>query len=104
MEPLTSSMILVLLGAGAVTAFAMLSVFANAIGHETQLHDLRNRVKELNYQQAMYQAKVSGQISEEGEVEIIDDEEEIIEVAEEVPEPTPKAQSLPEPLEESVAA
>jgi uncharacterized membrane protein (DUF106 family) len=76
MESLTSPMLLVFVIAGAITTLAMLSVFANVIQHETQLHDLRNRVKELQYNHAMYIARLSGAIPEEGEVEILSDSEE----------------------------
>ncbi len=100
MGTVTTNMLIIFLLAGGITALAMLSVFANAIRHETQLHDLRNRVKELHYQHAMYLAKISGQIPEEGEVEILDDDDEVIEVAEIVAEPdSAEAQSLPDPIE-----
>ncbi len=117
MSTITPSMLIVFLLAGGVTTLAMLSVFANAIRHETQLHDLRNRVKELHYEHAMYLAKISGRISEEGEIEILDDDKddkddgEAIEAAEIVSEPdpesnAPQAQSLPDPAQtpELVAA
>ncbi len=74
MGTITTSMLIVFFLAGGITTLAMLSVFANAIRHETQLHDLRNRVKELHYEHAMYLAKISGKIAEEGEIEILDDE------------------------------
>ncbi len=74
MGTITTSMLIMFLLAGGITTLAMLSVFANAIRHETQLHDLRNRVKELHYQHAMYLAKLSGKIAEEGEIEILDDD------------------------------
>lgn len=76
MATLTTGMLIVLFIASGITAMAMLSVFANVIGHETQLHDLRNKVKELHYQHAMYLARIEGLIAEEGDVEIIDDAEE----------------------------
>ncbi len=109
MGTVTTSMLIVFLLAGGITTLAMLSVFANAIRHETQLHDLRNRVKELHYQHAMYLAKISGQISEEGEIEILNDDDEVVEAIEvgeivsesesESESNPPKAQSLPEPPE-----
>lgn len=77
MVTLTTGMLIVLLIAAGITAMAMLSVFASVIEHETQLHDLRNRVRELHYQRAIYMARYRGQIgdsSEEGEIEILDDD------------------------------
>ncbi len=74
MVTLSTSMLVVLLVAGAITVISMLSVFANVIGHETQLHDLRNRVKDLQFQHAMYIATISGQIPREGAVEILDED------------------------------
>ena len=69
MVTLSTSMILALLLAGAITTLAMLSVFANIIGHETQLHDLRNRVKDLHFEYAMYLARINNQIKDDdGEV------------------------------------
>ena len=74
MVTLSTPMLIVLLVAGAITVISMLSVFANVIGHETQLHDLRNRVKDLQFQHAMYIATISGQISKEGTVDILDED------------------------------
>jgi len=93
MTTLTMSMQLVLLVAGGITVMAMLSVFANVIAHETQLHDLRNRVKELHYQHALYLARIDGQIPQEGEVTILPDEP-TVEGNQDNPTPTPDAQSL----------
>lgn len=76
MATISSGMLLILLIAAVITTIAMLSVFSNIIEHETQLHDLRNRVKELHYQQAVYLARVNGRIGEEGEVEMLDDDAE----------------------------
>ncbi len=77
MVTLSTAMLIVLLIAGGITVVAMLSVFANVIEHETQLHDLRNRVRELHFNHAMYMARFRGQIGdepeEEGEIEILDD-------------------------------
>jgi len=81
MIALSTGMLLVFLLAAGITAVAVLSVFANVIDHETQLHDLRNRVRELHYQNILRSAKLSGHIpaQEEGEIEILDDEGEPIE-------------------------
>lgn len=80
MVTLSTAMLIVLLIAGGITALAMLSVFANVIEHETQLHDLRNRVRELHFHHAMYMARFRGQIGEEplmeGEVEILEEDPE----------------------------
>lgn len=78
MITLSTGMILALLISGGITSLAMLSVFANVIGHETQLHDLRNRVKDLRFQHAMYLARINGQIDEdqeESEAEAIETKE-----------------------------
>lgn len=81
MEPFTLGITIILCGAGLLTAISMLNIFSYTIGHETQLHDLRNHVKELHFQHAVYLARVSGQISaqtteldsENGDVQIIED-------------------------------
>lgn len=65
MATITTSMLIILLIAGAITTLAMLSVFSNVIGHETQLHDLRNRVKELHFEHAMYIARLNARIPDE---------------------------------------
>lgn len=80
MGTLTAGMLIIFLIAGAITALAMLSVFSNVIEHETQLHDLRNRVRKLHYEHAMYLARLQGHIPENatdgGDVLIIEDEPE----------------------------
>jgi hypothetical protein len=100
MATLTTGMLIVLLLTGGITALAMLSVFANVIGHETQLHDLRNRVKELHFQHAMYLAQIEGRISNQGDVEIIEDcvdQNSANQPAESINQPIQdKAQSLPD--------
>jgi len=58
-------MLLVLVIASAITALAMLRVFANIIDHETELHDLRVRVRELGYEQELYLARLKGDIAEQ---------------------------------------
>ena len=50
-----------------ITVTAMLGVFANIIGHETQLHDLRNGVQDLQFKRAVFEARVSGQIPAKSE-------------------------------------
>jgi len=76
MVPLTSAMMIILLIASAITALSILSVFANIVRHETKLHDLRNHVKDLNYQHELYLARIDGRISDRGEVEILEDDDE----------------------------
>jgi|GEM_PF-4279124 len=65
MEPFTLGMTIVLCGAGLLTAISILNIFSHTIGHETQLHDLRNHVKELHFHHAVYLARINGQISGE---------------------------------------
>ncbi|HCT45860.1 MAG: hypothetical protein CMJ35_02580 [Phycisphaerae bacterium] len=75
MVPLSNTMILMCLIGSSITVLAMLRVFANVIEHETDLHDLRNRVKALQYQKQLYLARIQGHIAEEeGEIEILDDD------------------------------
>lgn len=62
MITLSSAILAVLLITSAITAVSILNIFAHSIGHETQLHDLRNHVKELHYQHALYLAQIKGQI------------------------------------------
>ena len=60
----------------AVTVIAMMRVLTNIIEHETDLHDLRNRVKELQYQRELRNAQIQGKIgvsSGPGEVEIVEE-------------------------------
>lgn len=66
---------IVLGGAGGVSVLAMLGVFANIIRYESQLHDLRNRVADLQYGYALRLARLQGQVGDdEGEFDIVDDE------------------------------
>ena len=74
MGTLSTGMILVFVIASAATVFAMMRVFTNIIEHETELHDLRNRIKQLQFEQQLYLARLHGQISEEADVEIIEDD------------------------------
>ena len=101
MVTFSSGMLLIFLIAAVITTVAMLSVFSNIIEHETQLHDLRNRVKELHYKQAIYLARVNGRIAEEGEIEILDDDagliEEALEIESDSPEYEPSQSDQPAP-------
>ena len=104
MLTLTTGMLIVLAIAGSITALAILSAFANVIGHETQIHDLRNRVKELHFQHALYLARMNSQIAE-AEIEVVEEEDKstaqsLEESSDTLPisqdQPLPEAQSLPE--------
>lgn len=58
-----STFIILLLTCGTATV-SILSVYAHIIGHETQLHDLRNRVKELHFKHLIYIARQENRIPE----------------------------------------
>jgi uncharacterized membrane protein (DUF106 family) len=76
MPMLSTPMLIIFVLCSTVTIIAMLRVLTNIIEHETDLHDLRNRVKELQYQRELRNAQVQGKIGvtqEIGEVEILDD-------------------------------
>ena len=100
MEPLSLAMLVVLVLAGLLTGISILNIFSYTIGHETQLHDLRNHVKELHFQHAVYLAKLNGQIpddSVENAVELIEDSNNINKNAQASTESSEEktAQSLP---------
>ena len=83
----TDTLIWVILAAtSAVCVVSMLGVFASVIRHETDLHDLRNRVTELRYSYTLQLARMHGQIEEEEEIGAVDilDEDGNIETAEAV--------------------
>lgn len=74
----TDTIIWIILAAtGAVCVVSMLGVFASVLHHETELHDLRNRVAELRYSYTIQIARMHGHITdedgEEGEVDMLDD-------------------------------
>lgn len=61
----TGSMtIFITLATAGITVLCLYTVYANVIRHETTLHDLRNRVEELQNQQAMHLAKLRGELPE----------------------------------------
>lgn len=70
---------MILAGTGFVCVVSMLGVFASVMHHETELHDLRNRVAELRYSYTMQIARMHGHITEdsadEGDVDIVEDDE-----------------------------
>ena len=73
MIPLSTAMLVILALSGTITVFAMMRVFTNIIEHETDLHDLRNRIKQLQFERQLYLARLSGHIPEEGDIEVLDD-------------------------------
>ncbi len=75
MGQLNTVMLLVFAIASGLTVLAMLRVFTNIVEHETDLHDLRNRIKQLQFERQLYLARLHGHIGPEiGEVEILDDD------------------------------
>lgn len=69
----TDTLIWVILAATtAVCVVSMLGVFASVIRHETDLHNLRNRVTELRYSYTLQLARMHGHIEEEEEVGAVD--------------------------------
>lgn len=68
---------MILAATGFVCVLSMLGVFASVMHHETELHDLRNRVAELRYSYTMQIARMHGHISEDddedGGVDIVED-------------------------------
>lgn len=68
MGTLSTAMLLVLLIASGIAVLAMMRVFANIVEHETDLHDLRNRIKHLQFERQLYLARLHGQIGPEDEV------------------------------------
>ena len=61
-----------------VCVVSMLGVFASVVRHETQLHDLRNRVASLQYSYTLQLARLHGHIDpadeEPGGVDVLDDD------------------------------
>lgn len=81
MLPTDTLIWIILTGTGAVCVISMLGVFASILRHETDLHDLRNRVAELRYRYSLQMARLHGQLEEEdeiGEVDILDDDGAVI--------------------------
>lgn len=68
---------LILGGTTVVCVLSVLGVFASVMRHQTDLHDLRNRVAELQYRYTLQLARLHGHIegeAEESEVDILDDQ------------------------------
>ena len=57
---LSTGMILALFVCSAISVIAMLRVLTNIVEHETELHDMRNRLKEIQYQQELRDAQIRG--------------------------------------------
>jgi hypothetical protein len=73
----TETLIWIILAATVVVCvLSILGVFASIIRHETDLHDLRNRVSELQYRYTLQLARLHGHIEEEadGQVDIVEDD------------------------------
>lgn len=98
----TGTLLWLILGlTGTICVISMLGVFSSVIRHETQLHDLRNRVSELHYQYALRLARLHGHIDEdEGEFDILDDEGGMIEVGETIS----MADAISDDIESATAA
>lgn len=73
----TETLIWIILAATAlVCVLSMLGVFASIIRHETDLHDLRNRVSELQFKYTLQLARLHGHIETEesdSDVDIVED-------------------------------
>lgn len=93
MTPLGTAMLLLFVIASAVTVIAMLRVYTNIIEHETELHDLRNRVRQLQYDRQLHLARMHGQIPEESDVEIVSEPDaiEAVELASDAAEDVARA-------------
>ncbi len=67
---------MILAGTTVVCVLSMLGVFASVMRHQTELHDLRNRVAELQYRYTLQLARLHGHLDaeegEEGEVDILE--------------------------------
>ena len=65
MVPLTPAMLAAFIICSTIAVLAMMRVLSNIVEHETDLHDLRNRVKQLQYERELRNAQMSGRISKE---------------------------------------
>lgn len=81
--PLSTSISLVFIICSAITIVAMLRVLTNIVEHETDLHDLRNQLKDAQYQRELREAQIRGLVPVNGGssveigVEMVDAEEAI---------------------------
>lgn len=72
---------IILAGTTVVCVLSMLGVFASVVRHQTDLHNLRNRVAELQYRYTLQLARLHGHVeaeAEEGGVDILSDQGEPI--------------------------
>lgn len=74
----TDTLIWIILGTtGTVCVVSMLGVFASIMRHESHLHDLRNRVAELQFRYTVQLARLHGHVgtddSDSDGVDILDD-------------------------------
>jgi hypothetical protein len=68
---------MILAGTTVVCVLSILGVFASVVRHQTDLHDLRSRVAELQYGHNLQHARMHGHVdaeSESGGVDILDDQ------------------------------
>lgn len=88
MLQLSTAMLVAFAIGSAIAVLAMLRVLANIVEHETDLHDLRNRVKQLQYERELRQAQASGRLGKKSDEpeDAIEATERAIEAAEEVAE------------------
>ena len=94
MTPLSTGMIVVLVFCSGITVLAMMRVLATVIEHETDLHDLRNRIQEIQYERQLYYARIRGHIGAEEPMDAV----EAIELTEDA------AERVREAIEEQPAA
>lgn len=88
-----------------LAAVAIMHVFGSLVRNEMKLHDLRRRVKEIQYGQAIKVAKIKGMIDEDAadDVDIIDEDDDAPGHVEEASEPV-ISQADVEIVEESAPA
>lgn len=65
--PMSTSITLVFMICSAITIIAMMRVLTNIVEHETDLHDLRNQLKDAQYQRELREAQIRGLVPVVGE-------------------------------------
>ncbi len=60
---LTTGMVLAFFICSAISVLAMYRVLTNIIEHETDLHDLRNRLKEVQFERELRDAQIRGLVA-----------------------------------------
>jgi hypothetical protein len=78
-----------------IAALAIMHVFGSLVRNEADLHDLRRRVKDLQYGQSIRVAKLKGMIVDEPDVEIVEEGIEQGGFADDVQEPELIEESTP---------